>query len=177
MGYPVWSFNCGTLVDMKNSLSNNLKFLFLTLTFLALFTPKFAHGGSQASATALATMEVLPSITLAKTQDLSFGSSAPGDGPKELSPSGCTGCAQFQVSGGPNAAYSIELPPDGTVALTNGQGNSIPVTQFRSLPASTGTLSNAGSQQLTIGATRGAVAPSAATGLYSGSFTVTVCYQ
>jgi hypothetical protein len=81
--------------------------------------------------------------------------------------------ASFRVSGTANATYTITLPPNDTVALSDGV-HTMALNNFVSSPP-TGTLSGAGSQMILIGATLvvGAAQPP---GSYSGTFNVTVNY-
>ncbi len=83
--------------------------------------------------------------------------------------------AQFTVLGTANATYSISLPLDNTVVLSDGNGNSMTVNSFVSSPAATGTLSGGGNQLVRVGASL-IVAPNQAPGSYAGSFNVTVNY-
>ncbi|MEO8311769.1 MAG: DUF4402 domain-containing protein [Caldimonas sp.] len=86
-----------------------------------------------------------------------------------------TSSAQFTVVGTANATYSITLPPDNTVVLSDGNGNTMTVNSFVSSPPATGTLSGGGNQGVRVGATL-IVAPNQAPGTYAGSFNVTVNY-
>ena len=84
--------------------------------------------------------------------------------------------AQFTISGDPEFAYSISLPSDGSVALSDGKGHSMDINGFTSHPALSGQLNAGGSQALAIGATLhvGSKQPA---GNYSGSFFITVNYD
>lgn len=132
--------------------------------------------------------------SIVKTQDLAFGGFAAGSGGSvtisaagsrtasgdiTLLTSGSSGqynAASFDVAGTGLATYSISLPADNSVSLTNAQGNSMSLTSFTSTPANNGQLSATGTQTLSVGATLvvGAVQPS---GSYTGSFAVTVIFQ
>ena len=83
--------------------------------------------------------------------------------------------AQFSVVGTANATYSITLPLDNTVVLSDGNGNTMTVNSFVSSPAATGTLSGGGNQVIRIGAAL-IVGPNQAPGSYAGSFNLTVNY-
>jgi hypothetical protein len=83
--------------------------------------------------------------------------------------------AQFSVLGTANATYSISLPLDNTVVLSDGNGHTMTVNSFVSSPAATGTLSGGGNQVIRIGATL-IVGPNQAPGSYAGSFNLTVNY-
>ena len=128
--------------------------------------------------------------TLVAAQPLSFGSFAAGTGGTvsisaagarskssgvTLVSSASGAAASFNVSGNANAGYSITLPINGVVSLTNG-ANSMPVDNFTSSPASSGQLSAGGTQSLAVGATL-SVGNAQASGSYSGTFNVTVEYN
>lgn len=141
----------------------------LVLIFLFRSSSSFA-----VSANANATATVIQALAIAKTQDLGFGSGSPGDAAKIIAPAAAT-AAIFNVTGQPSTAYTITLPT--TINMTrSGGGGTIAVNTFTSTPATTGTLSAAGSQQLRVGATRAALATGQALGTYTGTFTVTVVY-
>lgn len=130
-------------------------------------------------------------ISLSNTQALAFGAFVAGTGGSVvIAPSGArsasggvvlvssnTGAAaQFSVSGDPNLTYSITLPVNGSVTLSDGAGNSMSLSNFTSSPSGMGQLSGAGTQQLSVGATL-TVGNNQPTGAYSGSFAVTVNYN
>jgi hypothetical protein len=130
-------------------------------------------------------------LSLLNTRGIAFGSFAAGTGGAVvISPAGsrsATGgvvlisasdgaAAQFTISGDPDFVYSITLPTDGTVALTDGAGHSMEVTGFTSHPALSGQLSSGGSQALAIGASLNVGANQPA-GNYSGGFLITVNYD
>ena len=83
--------------------------------------------------------------------------------------------APFTVSGEGDAAFNITLPADGTVELTRSGG-----TEKMSVDGfdhnSTLTLSSAGTESFSVGATL-TIGGSQVAGEYSGSFSVTVAYQ
>ncbi len=87
---------------------------------------------------------------------------------------GGASAAKFAVSGTAGAAYSISLPVDGTVFLTDGNGHSMAINGFASNPSATGTLF-AGTQVLSVGATL-SFGSNQVPGNYSGDFNVTVNY-
>lgn len=84
--------------------------------------------------------------------------------------------AQVNVQGEPGSLYAIQLPADGTVALTSPGGQSMAVKGFASAPSGTGQLGGGGSQLVSIGATL-TVGAQQAPGDYSGSFQVLVNYN
>jgi hypothetical protein len=128
-------------------------------------------------------------VEITGTQTLSFGRFVAGSGTVIISPTGAratTGsviplssdpgqAAQFLVTGDPSASYSITLPADGTVQLSNGSAT-MPVSGFTSSPASSSALPGGGSQILNVGATL-EVGSGTPTGSYSGSFTLVVEYN
>lgn len=84
--------------------------------------------------------------------------------------------AQFTVSGPVMAIYTITLPADATIALSDDNGHSMALNGFVSYPHASGTLSSGGMQTLSVGATL-SVNNAQARGSYSGSFPVTVHYN
>lgn len=130
-------------------------------------------------------------ISLMNTQALAFGGFIAGSGGSVvIAPSGArsasggvvlvsskTGAAaKFSVTGDPDLTYAITLPMNGTVTLSDGAGNSMSVNDFTSGPSVIGQLSGAGTRQLSLGATL-AVGSNQPTGMYSGSFFVSVNYN
>ena len=89
---------------------------------------------------------------------------------------GTASAAQFTISGTPNAMFTISLPVDGTVFLSDGGSGSMALNGFASSPAAVGVLSGGGTQQISVGATL-SVGGAQTTGNYSGAFSVTVNYQ
>lgn len=92
--------------------------------------------------------------------------------------SGDAGSAtSITVTGKANSTYTITLPADGVVALSDGAGHTMAVNSFVSIPSATtnksGLLNAAGSQVMTIGATL-TVSSGQTTGSYSGTYSVTV---
>ncbi len=127
-------------------------------------------------------------LRIATTQNLAFGAFSAGTGGSVVvSPSGArnaTGgvfllssspgsAAQFLVTGNNNQIYTVTLP---TAATLVSGSSSMQMVNFASLPsatsASSGLLTGA-SQVLKVGATL-QVASGQLTGLYSGTFNVTV---
>jgi hypothetical protein len=131
------------------------------------------------------------SISVVNNQVLRFGKFAAGTGGTisinpagsrsasggvALISSGTSNAAQFTVSGDVNLAYSLMLPGNGSVALTNGSGQSMSVTNFTGNPTGTGQLSGVGKQYVTVGATLN-VGPNQVPGSYSGTFDLIVDYN
>jgi hypothetical protein len=132
--------------------------------------------------------------TITSTQNLSFGTFAAGTGGTvTVSPQSARtatgdvtlmtggqfsqgGSATFDLTGSPNGAYQITLPPDGQVTLTGSQGGSMAVSTFTSSPSGQGQLNLLGAHTLSVGATLG-VGSNQAPGTYSGSFNVTIVFE
>lgn len=132
--------------------------------------------------------------SISRTQDLAFGGFAAGSGGTvTISSSGLRTAsgdvtlltsgqssqfspASFDVTGSAHATYSIILPANDTVTLTNAQNNSMSLTSFTSTPSGTGQLSAAGAQIVSVGSTL-VVGNNQQSGSYTGSFTVTVTFQ
>lgn len=92
--------------------------------------------------------------------------------------SGPGAASQSTVSGTEGSTYSVTLPPDGVIFLTDSNSNTMAVNGFVSNPAATSNSTGillAGSQTLYIGATLSA-ANNQPAGTYSGTFDVTVSY-
>lgn len=128
-------------------------------------------------------------VGIAATQQLSFGAFVAGTGSVTMQPSGARStsgsvvalagdpgqAAQFAVSGDAGATYSITLPGNGTVSLSNGS-STMPINSFVSSPGASGVLSMDGTQVLSVGATL-EVSDGQPAGAYSGSFSVIVNYN
>lgn len=82
--------------------------------------------------------------------------------------------ALYEVSGDPNAFYSITLPD--SIVLTSAAGNKMTVSNFNSVPAANGQLDAGGSQNLNVGATLG-VGSFQPFGAYSGIMATTIEYD
>lgn len=93
-----------------------------------------------------------------------------------VSQGGSAAAAQFTITGTANAVFTISLPVDGTVLLSDGSSNTMALNGFVSSPSAVGTLSGGGSQLINVGATL-TVGNQQVPGAYSGSFSVTVNYQ
>lgn len=82
--------------------------------------------------------------------------------------------ALYEVSGDPNALYSITLPD--SVVLTSAAGSKMTVSNFSSIPALSGQLDAGGRQNVNIGATLG-VGSFQPFGSYSGTMATTIEYD
>ena len=84
--------------------------------------------------------------------------------------------ARFVVTGTPQTTFSISLPADPSVVLSDGAGHSLPIQQWTSNLGSLPVLGANGQAAFQLGATlklQGTPAP----GRYSGTFQLTVNYQ
>jgi hypothetical protein len=151
--------------------------------------PAHAQFGS-ATASANATATVINAIALTKTLDLNFASVVAGGtaGTVVVTPAGArsatggttlgagvgTSAASFTVLGEPTATYSVTLPSSST--LTFATTNTMTADTFTSTPSGSGTFGVLGTQTLTVGSTLH-VGAGQATGLYAGTFNVTVAYN
>jgi len=148
---------------------------------------------AQVSATATASATIVGPIAIANTANMNFGNVAVSAsvGTVVMTPAGARsvtgGCtlpavtgspaaASFNVTGAANYTYAITLP--GAATTISSGANNMTVDSWTSSPATTGTLSGAGAQTLTVGATLH-VSGSQAAGTYTSAtpFTVTVNYN
>lgn len=94
--------------------------------------------------------------------------------------SGTTTAGDFDVSGSNNASYTISVPGNGVVTLTDTGGNgglAMPVKNFTTnQPLDVGTLDGSGAQTMSIGATL-TVGINQIESTYSGNYDITVDYQ
>ncbi len=144
---------------------------------------------NEATTSANAGATIITAIGISKTADLDFGDVVAGatlgtvvmtpagarsaTGGTTLGNVGSASAAGFNVTGDPNATYAITLPSSCVISYLT---NDMTVDTFTSTPSGTGTLSGGGSQTLAVGATLH-VAATQATGVYTGSFDVTVAYN
>ena len=165
---------------------STLIFIFLAWLFSVQAMPAIAQSVA-GNTTAL----LITPITISKNTDMNFGnlaSSSTTGGTIILSTSGSrsiggsggvtlpaiigtVSAADFTVSGQGGYGYTITLPT--TVTISDGLGHSMTITSFTSSPSSTGTLSSAGTQDLTVGGTLNVSAAQAA-GSYTSSSGVSV---
>ncbi len=144
-----------------------------------------ASSANAATASADATATILQQITVTKTADLAFGTIVVGATggnvtvsnsggaitcAAALACSGTNGAAAFDVVGTVGEAVTVTVDP--TVSLTSGS-NSMTATLN---PSYSGTHTLVAADELVVGGTL-AVAANQASGVYSGSFDVTVNYQ
>lgn len=161
---------------------------FTVVAISLLSTAAFAQ--TSATATANASARVLTPITITKLTDLNFGSLVAGPlaGTVVVDPfsartatggvslvNSAFSAAQFNVTGEPLTPYTITLPNAIQIIHTTNNALSMVVNTFTSDPSGTGTLSALGAQQLNVGATLN-VGANQGSGLYTGTFNVTVAY-
>jgi hypothetical protein len=172
----------------KESVMKKLMVLAVTVAGLAASTSTYASNVASATATA----NLVTAISIAKATDLNFGYAVPGvtagtvvvpaapaairsfTGGVVLGNAGATTAAYFNVTGAPNATYSITLP--GPITITDGTNN-MTVNTFTSSPVAAGTLTSGGSQLIYVGATLQVGANQVFVAPFTGTFSVTVNYN
>jgi Domain of unknown function (DUF4402) len=163
---------------------------------LTLIAASSALAQQSSTVSADATATIITPIAIAKTSDLVFGKLAVGGTGGTVAvgtndavtiagashtisqPAQSTGnpaAAVFAVTGEGAFTYSITLPADGAVTLSDGASHTMAVNSFVSNPSGTGALT-AGAQTLKVGATL-TVGNNQTPGNYTGSFSVTVAYN
>jgi hypothetical protein len=165
--------------------------LLIALVAGILLAPSAEAQQSTATASANATATMITAIAITRTAHMNFGDVVTGaslgtvvlsaaasptrsaTGGTKLGNSTVVSSAIYSVTGEGSSTYSITLPTS-DVTLTSG-GNSMTLNTFTSSPSGTGTLSS-GSQTLYVGATLH-VGANQASGIYTGSFDVTVTYN
>lgn len=168
-----------------------MKKLVLTLTLVVASSMFLVSDGTAAETTANATAEVMTPIAIANTSDLAFGkfSALTGgtvviatDGTRTatsavvLSTTNAGGVASFNITGDNNATYAITLPSTAVNITHTDAITTMSVGSFVSDPSGTGLLSAIGAQTLNVGGTL-TVGSAQSTGVYSGSFSVSVEYN
>lgn len=161
--------------------------LLVCLSYTSLWSQRDAHA---ATTTSTVDVNIVSTVRLVAQNGMVFGdisvSSSPGtviigtDGSRTTSggvtvnrnTSGTP--ALYEVSGDPNAFYTITLPD--TVVLTSPAGNSMTVSEFNSIPAINGQLDSSGRQNMNVGATLG-VGSFQPFGSYRGIMAATIEYN
>lgn len=157
---------------------------------LALMITGFAFQANAQTDDAGATATVVDPITLTKTVDMAFGLIVPdGVNPTTVVLNNADGVtsadgailvggtvtsAAFDV-GGSDEAYTITLPTDTDVVLTNAAADEMTVTEFTDSKGGSGTIAS-GSDSFTVGAKLNLIAAQPK-GDYTGTVTVSVAYQ
>ncbi|MEO5668968.1 MAG: DUF4402 domain-containing protein [Bdellovibrionota bacterium] len=157
------------------------------LGIMALAIVGFTTGAHAAptsdTASARATLIVKKKIHITKVKDLEFGEAYQGDAADTVAPADSAGRnAEFKVTGREGGVFTIDLPDNGTVIMTTGDGTTadkqVAVQDFVSNFGGDGaTATIAGDTALFVGATRAAIADEQQDGEYQASFDVTVAYQ
>ena len=163
---------------------------FVMVACLSVPTIFCLHNANAATTTTTVEVNVVSTINLVAQNGIVFGdissSSSPGtvtigtDGSRTTSGGATVNTntsgtpALYEVSGDPNAYFSITLP-DSTV-LTSAAGNKMTVSNFNSVPAVNGQLDAGGRLSLNVGATLG-VGSFQPFGAYSGIMTTTIEYN
>jgi len=162
---------------------------------LAVFTSAMLSlSAFAATGTGTSTATIVNGIAISPTQDLAFGKISAGTGGSvSISVAGArsssggvvlvnTGSVQtqgqFSVTGLASATYTIALPADSTVTLSDGASHTMAVNSFLSDPAAgaNGQLSAGGSQTINVGATL-TVSSGQTAGTYTGTYPVIVEYN
>jgi hypothetical protein len=134
------------------------------------------------------TATVVADMGITKSADLRFGKFSAGTGGTVVMGTASArtktgavmlsgldgGVASFAVTGDTTATYAITLPTTATITHTN-TTTTMSVGTFVSNPSGTGAMTS-GAQTLLVGGTL-TVASAQLTGVYSGSFSVTVDYN
>lgn len=174
-----------------------MKALFLVLavvvSVVALLAPCALAQMNTANTTADANATIIAAIGISRTAHMNFGSvvaggtlgtvvlsagaspTRTGTGGTTLGSATSVSSAIFAVTGEPSNTYAITLPSS-PVTINDGGANDMTVDTFTSSPSGTGTLDGSGAQTLYVGATLH-VAANQPTGVYTGTFTVTVTYN
>jgi hypothetical protein len=167
-----------------------LGFIFASLFVLVAVTSTVNAQTATSIASAEASARIVAPIEISKVADLKFGNIAagPSAGIVEISTNdnrtsnggvtliaagNVSNAAAFDITGYPNATFTISLPEN--ISLTSGS-DQMEVNNFVSDLGNNSTLDNAGEAQLKVGATLN-VEANQAVGLYTGSFDVTVAYN
>ena len=164
--------------------------IFAAFAGLSLLAIGCLRDAQAASTTTTVEANIVSTINLAAQNGIVFGdissSSSPGtvtigtDGSRTTSGGATVNTntsgtpALYEVSGDPNAFYSITLPD--SIVLTSSAGNKMTVSNFNSVPAANGQLDAGGRQNVNVGATLG-VGSFQPFGAYSGIMTTTIEYN
>lgn len=177
-----------------------MKFSSLKLAASALFLMAAtlpAHAQQSASDSATATAKIIRPIAVTKDQDMTFGTLVRGSGTVTVSNTGSRSVtgdvqqlastsasnAQFTVAGEGGQSIAVTVPATVTMTNTTGSGaETLTITTTNDMSGSAGaqTLSNAlgtdGDLVVKIGGSF-PLTTATATGVYSGSFTVSANYN
>jgi len=143
-----------------------------------------------------ASATIIAPIAITKGVDMKFGAIIKGAGTVVLSTGsvksseyqaiagnqeGTVTAATFNISGEKDYTYAITLPANETVVLTETGLETMAVNDFTSLTTTTtgsltGALNGTGTDVVTVGATL-SVSGTQASGVYTGTFDITVAYN
>ncbi len=156
---------------------NNYTRFTLAIALLAIFlySAPVAHS---ISITGTTQTLVQPALTVTKISDMDFGTDVQGSPNKRIRPRNFENDenASFLIEGVANAAITITTPPGSIFLDHTSSGDQLEVRRFRSTPRGTSTIRNTGERMLYVGAQRRRIPNNVASGLYTGTFTVTVVY-
>ena len=173
----------------------------LFLTSILIILTNFALF-SQTTINSRVGVVILEGLTMTETSQMHFGAMTIPSSPTEVilsttktrnatSPSAISLVDQapyasnaiYSVAGSPNGTYSINLPEEGTVTISNGTSeDDILVDSFTSRPSSTGSDSSSGNlngfgeDSFSVGATLRLNA-NQHSGVYSGSYNISINYN
>lgn len=167
-----------------------LGFIFASLFVLVAVTSTVNAQTATSTASAEASARIVAPIEISKVADLKFGNIAAGPsagiveistddnrtsngGVTLIAAGNVSNAAAFDITGYPNATFTISLPEN--IYLTSGS-DQMEVNYFVSDLGDNSILNDAGEAQLKVGATLN-VEANQAVGLYTGSFDVTVAYN
>lgn len=164
--------------------------VFVAISCLSLLTVHDLRDASAATTTTTVEANIVSTINLVAQNGIVFGdiaaSSIPGtvsidtDGSRTTTGGATVNTntsgtpAKYEVSGDPNAYFSITLPT--SVVITNGAGDNMTIVNFQSVPSTKGQTDASGKQNLNIGATMkvGSFQPF---GSYKGTMSTTIEYD
>lgn len=164
--------------------------IFAAAMSLSLLTVYGLRDASAATTTTTVEANIVSTINLVAQNGIVFGdiaaSSIPGtvsidtDGSRTTTGGATVNTntsgtpAKYEVSGDPNAYFTITLPT--SVVITSGAGDNMTIVNFHSVPETNGQIDASGKQNLNIGATMkvGSFQPF---GSYSGIMSTTIEYN
>jgi hypothetical protein len=174
-------------------MKRSILFLVLVVFAAVALVPQAQAAQNTANTTADANATVITAIGISRTAHMNFGSVVaggtagtvlltPSATPTRTSGGGTTlgsatvvSAATFTVTGEPSNTYMIDIPQV-PLTIMNADLDEMTVEDFSSSPTPTGTLDGTGNETLYVGGTLH-VHANQATGVYNGTFTVTVTYN
>jgi hypothetical protein len=180
-------------INKTQAIMKNMKKIFTLIAIFTVFAISTFAQSNGISATATSSATIITPISMSSDVPLAFGNVAvnanagtvvmtPASPTVRTSTGGVTlpqttgtyTAAHFIVGGQGNSAFTIGLPTDITITSSS---NTMHVTTFlSSLTSNSGTLNSSGVSSFYVGATLN-VNATQASGLYSGTFNVTVNYN